>query len=163
MFVRACESIQSCTHDKDLELLIYSSHLVANSHQIWSQQLKAEVEDPLLLLVSHIKETSIRTERENKAKVVILTDALHKEEDASYKLGKKNRRDLGSLQQSLQARMTLAEEIRKLSLEYTGIQDEMAHDSLPSVLEYCSIALGREIEGFEVINEGLKKCGAFEK
>lgn len=106
MFVRSCEALkESCPstpatqrYMADLDLLIDSTHLICNSHQIWAAGIASDVEEPLIQHLNGIKQQASRIETKNKARIQELTEKLHKEEDLSYKLGKKKQRDLATLQ-----------------------------------------------------------------
>jgi hypothetical protein len=106
MFARACEALKETVpassstdaYMTDLDLLIDSTHLISNSHQIWAEGLGVEVEDPLVGHLGAISTQAKRIEAANVGKIEALTAQLHKEEDASYKLGKKKTRDLNVLQ-----------------------------------------------------------------
>ncbi|KAJ3385586.1 hypothetical protein HDU92_002973 [Lobulomyces angularis] len=171
MFVRSCESLKECVPAsnirdqkciEDLDFLIDSTHLISNSHQIWSSNLKTEFEKPLLNHLADIQKQAESIEIENKVKVDDLTLKLHKEEENSYKLGRKNKRGVESLQNSLQVRMDLAKEIKRLSMESQTVQDSLCASSLEFVLKRCSIGVTKELEAYEVIMEGLKKLGGYD-
>ncbi|KAJ3098708.1 hypothetical protein HDU96_010977 [Phlyctochytrium bullatum] len=145
----------------DLDFLIDSTHLVANAHQIWADTLEKEFEEPLM---RHMNELLIKTknvQRENKQKVDELVERLHKEEESSYRMGKKKQRDLVTLQNSLNVRVSLAEEIKRLTLESQNIQDTLAAGSVESILTNCAAGVRAELETYDRIMEGLKKLGAF--
>jgi hypothetical protein len=115
MFARACESLKETVpassstdaYKQDLDLLIDSTHLISNSHQIWAANLGVEVEDPLVGHLSAIATQAKRIESANAGKIAELTERLHKEEEKSYKLGKKKQRDLSTLQNVCWLRLIL--------------------------------------------------------
>ncbi|KAJ3057203.1 hypothetical protein HK102_011086 [Quaeritorhiza haematococci] len=82
----------------DLDFLIDSTHLIANAHQIWAESLERDFEAPLMAKISDICKQVKITQQDNKNKINQLVEQLHKEEDSSYKLGKKKQRDLVTLQ-----------------------------------------------------------------
>ncbi|KAJ3215630.1 hypothetical protein HK099_006283 [Clydaea vesicula] len=171
MFVRSCEALKECVPAanirdlqcvEDLDFLIDSTHLVSNAHQIWSSNLQSEFEEPLINHLSDIKKQSGNVERDNKGRIDELTLKLHKEEDNSYKLGRKKQRDLETLKNSLNVRMSLADEIKRLSMESQTVQDSLCASSTEFVLKQCSIGVRKELETYEIIMEGLKKLGGYD-
>ncbi|KAL3900199.1 MAG: hypothetical protein SGCHY_001502 [Lobulomycetales sp.] len=172
MFARACEALKEVVpsagastqaYMEDLNLLIDSTHLISNSHQIWASNLGAEVEEPLVSHLHSISAQAGRIEALNKSKIEDLTVRLHREEDASYKLGKKKQRDLSTLQSSLTIRMSLAEEIKRLGMESQTVQDQLSNSSVEFVLKHCQYAISKELETYDTVMEGLKKLGAFDQ
>jgi hypothetical protein len=99
-FSRELQTLQDSTAQPlpSLELLIDSISLLSNNQMAWAEQIESHVEQPLLKNMTHIHSTSQNTAALNKQKIQTLTMMLQKEEDASYKLGKKKQRDLATLQ-----------------------------------------------------------------
>ncbi|KAJ3415350.1 hypothetical protein HDV05_005087 [Chytridiales sp. JEL 0842] len=146
----------------DLDFLIDSTHLVANSHQIWADCLERDFEEPIVQLANDIFNRAKNVQRENKQRVDDLTARLQNEENISYKLGKKKQRDLATLQNSLSLRVSISEEIKRLQVESSQIHDTLASRSVESILTNCAAGVRAELENYERIMEGLKKIGAFQ-
>ncbi|KAJ3192551.1 hypothetical protein HK101_006318 [Irineochytrium annulatum] len=153
----------------DLDFLIDSTHLISNANQIWdlnicayqADSLERDFEEPL---VRHMNDMMIKakvTQKENKQKIDELVERLHREEEASYKMGKKKQRDLMTLQNSLNARVALADEIKRLTVESATIQDTLASKSVETILSNCAAGVRAELENYDRVMEGLKKLGAF--
>ncbi|KAI8835125.1 hypothetical protein BC829DRAFT_365452 [Chytridium lagenaria] len=166
MFVRALEDLSEFVPGADIrkphiigdmDFLIDSTHLVSNAHQIWSDTLERDFEEPLVRHMNDILVKSKNIQRENKQKIDDLVERLHKEEEASYKMGKKKQRDLMTLQNSLNVRVTLADDIKRLTLESQNIQDTLAANSVEAILSNCSSGVRAELETYDKIMEGLKK------
>jgi hypothetical protein len=88
----------------DLDFLVDSSQLLANTHQVWASTIERDLEDPLVASVQEIMEISKvlcnlnqNNVSQNKIRIQSLIGNLHKEEDFSYKMKKKKQRDLNSL------------------------------------------------------------------
>jgi hypothetical protein len=62
--------------------------------------------------------------------------------------------------QSLNLRMHLAEEIRRLSLQSQHTPNELAQQNVPLILELLSKAGAAEMVAVETIQEGLKKMSS---
>ncbi|KAJ1549726.1 hypothetical protein HK096_010838, partial [Nowakowskiella sp. JEL0078] len=86
----------------DLEFLIDSTHLIANSHQIWAETVEKEFEQPLNQQLKSIEDKAKSKQKENKEKISKSVELLQQEEDASYKMGKQRKRDFERLEKSLQ-------------------------------------------------------------
>ncbi|KAJ3377442.1 hypothetical protein HDU80_003271, partial [Chytriomyces hyalinus] len=106
-FTRACEDLEVAMQStpgidqvkvKDLNALIDSTHVIANSHQTWAENLGQDVVDPLKRHLGDIMLTVKARQDKNKARIDDLVGKLHKEEEHSYKLSKKKQRDLVMLQ-----------------------------------------------------------------
>ncbi|KAI9208448.1 uncharacterized protein BJ171DRAFT_207629 [Polychytrium aggregatum] len=169
-FVRALEEIASFVQPGtvtdefllgDLEFLIDSTTLIANSHQIWANTIQQEVEIPLQADIEKRKESAKKIQDENKTKLKDLMESLNRETDSSYKQGKKKQRDLTSLQNSMNVRMGLAEDIKQLTIQNQTVHDKLAHEGMSVVLAKCSNAVKAELEVYDTINEGLRKLGAY--
>lgn len=107
--------------------------------------------------MSQLSEEARVREANNRRGMEDMVIKLRQEEEHSYKLGKKKQRDIDSLQSSLSVRMTLADEIKRLSLENQTMADTLAHYSVEHVLEHCGHAVRSELENFDRVMEGLKK------
>ncbi|KAJ3250152.1 hypothetical protein HK104_007499, partial [Borealophlyctis nickersoniae] len=169
-FVRALEELSDCVPTAkitkphvvgDLDFLIDSTHLIANAHQTWSESLERDFETPLTQNIQNILTTVKVAQKENKAKIDGLVERLHREEDASYKMGKKKQRDFAALQSSLNQRMAIADEIKRLTVENQTLHDTLSHRSVEYILENCAGGVRAELETYEMIMEGLKKLGAY--
>ncbi|KAI9011380.1 hypothetical protein BC832DRAFT_529480 [Gaertneriomyces semiglobifer] len=141
----------------DLDFLIDSTHLIANAHQGWAETLEREFETPLINDIKDIMEMTARRRDENKVKINELVEQLHKEEDRSYKLGKKKQRDIKALQESLNIRMSIADEIKRRTVENQTLHDTLSHQHMEYILENCAVGVRAELENYETIFEGLKK------
>ncbi|TPX63260.1 hypothetical protein CcCBS67573_g08725 [Chytriomyces confervae] len=166
-FVRACEDLEVAMQStpgvdqvkvKDLNSLIDSTHVIANSHQIWAENLGQDVVDPLKRHLGDIMLTVKARQDKNKARIDDLVGKLHKEEEHSYKLSKKKQRDLVMLQDSLGLRVTLADEIKRLTVESASIGDVLAANSMDLLLNSCSATVYTQLETYESMMEGLKKA-----
>ena len=90
---------------------------------------------------------------------------LHSEEELSYKLGKKKKRDLDTLQQvliyyllkSLNIRINLTEEIKQLSIENHEVLDVLSNQSTPIILTDLIVGVKQTVDSVELISEGFKK------
>ncbi|KAJ3216117.1 hypothetical protein HDU67_009918 [Dinochytrium kinnereticum] len=169
-FVRALEDISEFVPGADirkphiigdLDFLIDSTHLVSNAHQIWADSLERDFEEPLIRHMNDIMIKTKNVQKENKQKIDDLVERLHKEEESSYKMGKKKQRDLVTLQNSLNVRVSLADDIKRLTLESQNIQDTLAANSVESILTNCAAGVRAELETYDRVMEGLKKLGAF--
>ncbi|KAJ3249960.1 hypothetical protein HDU77_007251 [Chytriomyces hyalinus] len=165
-FVKACEDLEVAMQStpgidqvklKDLSALIDSTHVIANSHQIWAEDLGQDVVDPLKRHLGDIMLTVKARQDKNKARIDDLVGKLHKEEEQSYKLSKKKQRDLVMLQDSLGLRVTLADEIKRLTVESASIGDVLASNSMDLLLNSCSATVFTQLETYESLMEGLKK------
>ncbi|KAJ3033310.1 hypothetical protein HDV00_006500, partial [Rhizophlyctis rosea] len=165
-FVRALEELSDCVPAAritkphvvgDLDFMIDSTHLIANAHQTWADTLERDFETPLAQNITQIMNTVKLRQVENKAKIDGLVGQLHREEDVSYKMGKKKQRDLASLQSSLNQRMAIADEIKRLTVENQTLHDTLSHQNVEYVLENCASGVRAELETYETIMEGLKK------
>ncbi|KAI8837676.1 hypothetical protein BJ741DRAFT_154104 [Chytriomyces cf. hyalinus JEL632] len=165
-FVKACEDLEVSMQStpgidqvklKDLNALIDSTHVIANSHQIWAEDLGQDVVDPLKRHLGDIMLTVKARQDKNKARIDDLVGKLHKEEEQSYKLSKKKQRDLVMLQDSLGLRVTLADEIKRLTVESASIGDVLASNSMDLLLSSCSATVFTQLETYESLMEGLKK------
>ncbi|KAJ3047846.1 hypothetical protein HK097_011127, partial [Rhizophlyctis rosea] len=174
-FVRALEELSDCVPAAritkphvvgDLDFMIDSTHLIANAHQTWADNLERDFELPLAQNITNIMNTVKVRQQENKQKIDGLVSQLHREEDVSYKMGKKKQRDLASLQssgyQSLNQRMAIADEIKRLTVENQTLHDTLSHQNVEYVLENCASGVRAELETYETIMEGLKKLGAYQ-
>ncbi|KAI8809924.1 hypothetical protein BJ742DRAFT_216311 [Cladochytrium replicatum] len=148
----------------DLDFLIDSTHLIANSHQIWAEMIERDFEAPL---TSHVYETAQRAAKireENTARIQGSLESIYSEEESSSKRGrKKNKGDFTSLEKSLEYRMGLADEIKRLTLENQTIHDTLSHDSMEPILQHCAAGVRSELETYERVMEGLKKLGAYQE
>ncbi|KAJ3223718.1 hypothetical protein HDU81_008990 [Chytriomyces hyalinus] len=165
-FVRACEELEVAMQSttgvdqvklKDLNSLIDSTHVIANSHQIWAEDLGQDVVDPLKRHLGDIMLTVKARQDKNKARIDDLVGKLHKEEEQSYKLSKKKQRDLVMLQDSLGLRVTLADEIKRLTVESASIGDVLASNSMDLLLSSCSATVFTQLETYESLMDSLKK------
>ncbi|KAJ3315542.1 hypothetical protein HDU76_002150 [Blyttiomyces sp. JEL0837] len=145
----------------DLDFLIDSTHLIANAHQIWAESLERDFEEPLMRHMNELMNKVKIRQKENKVKIDELVERLHKEEEASYKMAKKKQRDLATLQNSLNVRVSLADEIKRLTVESATMQDILAANSVEPILSNCASGVRSELETYDRIMEGLKKIGAF--
>jgi hypothetical protein len=168
VFVRALQDLADCVPQAniqdpllitDLDFLIDSSQLMSNAHQNWASMLEREVEEPLLTSISQIPKESKLLQESNKLKIQDLIQKLHQEEDYSYKI-KKQKRNLELLQNSLNHRMELAEEIKKLSFQNDHIHDIKSQERVAFILNTVSRAVEAKLEAFETIQEGFGKIGA---
>lgn len=147
----------------DLDFLIDSSQLMANAHQNWASMLERDVEEPLIAGLTEIPRLAKRKQQENTQKIEHLIQQLHSEEDTSYKMKKKKTRDLQHLHQvilinqSLNIRMGLADEIKRLSIQNETISDSLAQERVPFILQLLSKAVDSKLETFETIQEGFNK------
>ncbi|KAJ3221477.1 hypothetical protein HDU81_010624 [Chytriomyces hyalinus] len=169
-FTRACEDLEVAMQStpgidqvkvKDLSALIDSTHVIANSHQTWAENLGQDVVDPLKRHLGDIMLTVKARQDKNKARIDDLVGKLHKEEEHSYKLSKKKQRDLVMLQDSLGLRVTLADEIKRLTVESASIGDVLASNSMDLLLNSCSATVFTQLETYESMMEGLKKLEMF--
>ncbi|KNC98954.1 uncharacterized protein SPPG_05913 [Spizellomyces punctatus DAOM BR117] len=145
----------------DLDFLIDSTHLIANAHQIWAESLEREFEAPLTQNIQNIMTRVTSRQNENKDQINKLVERLHQEEDKSYKLGKKKQRDIKALQSSLNVRMSIADEIKRLTVENQTLHDTLSHHNMEFILENCASGVRGELQNYETIYEGLKKLGAY--
>ncbi|KAJ3153052.1 hypothetical protein HDU86_005350 [Geranomyces michiganensis] len=144
----------------DLDFLIDSTHLISNAHQIYAEDLEREFETPLTENLQEIRARTAHTQAENKPRILELVDRLHLEEK-QHGLGKKKQRDMNALQSSLNARMSIAEEIKRLTVENQTIHDTLAHASMSYILETSAAGVRAELQTYDTVYEGLKKLGAF--
>ncbi|KAI8915543.1 hypothetical protein EDD86DRAFT_196300 [Gorgonomyces haynaldii] len=165
-FVRALEELSDCVPAahvqntkavQDLDFLVDSTQLIANAHQIWASSIQRELEEPMSGFVEQIMQQAKQQQEYNKQRIQQLISQLHMEEDTSYKQKKKNRRDLDSLQQSLNVRMGLADEIKRLSLENEHMFDILAQKKVEPILLNLQRAVTAEMETYETILEGMHK------
>jgi len=168
MFVRQLQEVADCVPQAhvqdpmlvaDLDFLIDSSQLLVNAHQTWAMNLEKEVEEPLMAGLNEIPKMAKAKQDQNKQQMDLYIKQLHQEEETSYKMKKKKTRDLSELQQSLEVRMALAEEIKRLSVENDVITDVLAQEHVPFVLQVLSKAVEAKLESFETIQEGFHKIG----
>ncbi|KAI9101227.1 hypothetical protein DFS34DRAFT_676751 [Phlyctochytrium arcticum] len=156
----------------DLDFLIDSTHLIANAHQTWGETLEREFEAPLSRDLQEIAARASSKQADNKKHIAQLVQRLNIEEDKAHKLGKKKPRDVKALQsfslpidpcviQSLNVRMSLADEVKRLTIESQSMHDIMSHQHMEYILEHCASGVRAELENYETVYEGLKKLGAF--
>ncbi|KAJ3124517.1 hypothetical protein HK100_011204 [Physocladia obscura] len=168
VFVRACEDLESHLQEDDqfdlrnLDSLIDMTHLISNAHQIWAESLSQDVEAPLFKNINDIQTTVKNRQDKNSQRINDLARRLHEEEEESYKSGKKKTRDLVSLQESLALRVSYAEEIKRLTNENARLADKLTFNSIDVILNSCSVAVGIQMEQYDVIIDGLKKIDLFE-
>ncbi|KAJ3019925.1 hypothetical protein HKX48_001569 [Thoreauomyces humboldtii] len=144
----------------DLDFLIDSTHLVSNAHQIYAESLERDFELPLVDSLKEIETRTRITRVENKSKVLELVERLDREEKSNG-LGKKGKRDMAVIQSSLNVRMSLADEIKRLTVENQTIHDSLSHASMSYILESCASGVRAELQTYETVHEGLKKLGAY--
>jgi hypothetical protein len=70
---------------------------------------------------------------------------------------KKKTRDLAILQKSLNIRMGLADEIKKLSLQNDNLPDQLSQEHVPFILSVLQKAVESKLECYETIQEGFNK------
>lgn len=58
--------------------------------------------------------------------------------------------------------MSLADEIKRLSVESSCVQDQMCQNSVEYVLRHSVASVSKQIESFDTVNEGLRKLGAYD-
>ncbi|KAI9312052.1 hypothetical protein BDR26DRAFT_906439 [Obelidium mucronatum] len=174
-FVRACEELevqfvnldshpdlQNSARIRDLHALIDSTHLVANTHQRWGETLGQDIEEPITKHMNDIMATVKTRQTKNSARINELAKRLTAEEEESYRLGKKKQRDLVSLQDSLGLRVTLTDEIRRLTVENSKMEDVLATNSVDLLLNSFSGVVYTQMEAYDGILDGLKKIDLFE-
>ncbi|RKP02588.1 hypothetical protein CXG81DRAFT_17728 [Caulochytrium protostelioides] len=147
---------------RDLELLIDTTHLVSNAHSILAEQFERDFEVPLTKQVMKTLTDVKLRQRENKLVINELATQLQREEEAAHKRAKKKIRDPAALQNSLNVRMSLAADIKHLTLESEHLQDQLAAKSLQFVIASCGGGARALLDMYDRINEGLKKLGAYE-
>ncbi|KAJ3321049.1 hypothetical protein HDV06_004607 [Boothiomyces sp. JEL0866] len=168
-FVRALQEVADCVpaaqvNDvnvvSDLDFLIDSSQLIVNAHQTWANNIEKEVEEPLTACLNEIPQLAKTKQEANKQQIQKLIQQLHSEEDSSYKMKKKKTRDLAELQKSLNLRMALADEIKRLSLYNECIPDKLSQENVPFILQLLTKTVEAELETYETISEGFHKIGS---
>ncbi|KAJ3057202.1 hypothetical protein HK102_011085, partial [Quaeritorhiza haematococci] len=58
--------------------------------------------------------------------------------------------------------MSLADEIKRLSVENQTIHDTLSHGAMEYILENCAHGVRAELETYDKMMEGLKKLGAYQ-
>ena len=163
--VRELEQAQSCLPEsklkkgitEDLNLVIDSASLIANTHLSWAESLQNQVESPLLDMNKELVTRGETTQKYNQKKIETLAEMLQKEEEISYRMGKRNKRDLQTLQSSLSRRLKISEEITKLTCENRTLLDEIMQDNLEPILSISSRATRPLLNNYDRIIEGLDK------
>ncbi|KAJ3010607.1 UNVERIFIED_CONTAM: hypothetical protein HDU68_002051, partial [Siphonaria sp. JEL0065] len=173
-FVRACEELEvqfvnldshpdlNPTRIRDLHALIDTTHLLANTHQTWGDALGQDIVEPMNKHMVDILTTVKAREVKNNARINDLAKRLTAEEEESYRLGKKKQRDLVSLQDSLSLRVTLTDEIKRLTVENSKMADVLSTNSVDLLLNSCSGVIYTQMEAYDTIIDGLKKIELFE-
>lgn len=168
VFVRALQDLADCVPQaniqdplliSDLDFLIDSSQLMSNAHQNWASLLEQEAEEPLLSSIAQIPIEAKQIQESNKLKIQERIKLLHQEEDFSYKMKKQKHRNLDRIQSSLNNRMKLAEEIKRLSFQNDHIQDIKSQEKVPFILNTITRVVEANLEAFETIQEGFQKIG----
>ncbi len=59
--------------------------------------------------------------------------------------------------------MSLADEVKRLSVENATMVDVLSHGSVEYVIETLAPAIRAELENYDRVMEGLKKLGAFQE
>ncbi|EGF82877.1 hypothetical protein BATDEDRAFT_86391 [Batrachochytrium dendrobatidis JAM81] len=168
-FVRALEELSDCVPAAqlsnasvvaDLDFFIDSTQLLVNTHQIWASTIEKEIEEPLFGNIETII-AKVKTQQvDNKSRIQGLINELHSEEDKSYKMKKKKQRDLAMLQDSLNVRVSLADEIKRLSIENETLYDTLSHEDMENILNLISRGVVAELETYDTIMEGFHKIGS---
>jgi hypothetical protein len=167
-FVRQLQDFSDCVPQAkiqdsllvaDLDFLIDSSQLLSNAHITWANMLEREVEEPLIASLHEIPIMAKQKQEQNKLKIQKCIQQLHSEEDSSYKLKKKKTRDLQVLQQSLNVRMALADEIKRLSMENDSILNNLSQEHVIFILSLLQKTVESKLECYETIQEGFNKIG----
>lgn len=78
--------------------MISATQLISNAHQQWAQSLENHVEIPMNNKILQIEDITKNQKIANEERIKILLNQLQVEEHNSYKMGKKKKRDLLSLQ-----------------------------------------------------------------
>ena len=87
------------TEHSDLSILTESTQLLSNTHESWAQHLEKDIEQPLVQTLHSVLSAAQVTKVNNGKKMDVLGQMLQKEEELSYKMGKKMKgRDMGALQ-----------------------------------------------------------------
>ncbi|KAJ1342984.1 hypothetical protein BSLG_002491 [Batrachochytrium salamandrivorans] len=168
-FVRALEELSDCVPAAqlvnasvvaDLDFFIDSTQLLVNTHQIWASTIEKEIEEPLFSNIETITAKVKNQQVNNKSRIQGLINDLHLEEDKSYKMKKKKQRDLSMLQESLNVRVSLADEIKRLSIENETLYDTLSHQDMECILNLISRGVVAELETYDTIMEGFHKIGS---
>ncbi|ORY38570.1 hypothetical protein BCR33DRAFT_720610 [Rhizoclosmatium globosum] len=141
---------------RDINALIDTSHLLANALQAWSESLGSDVVNPLAKHLGDISATVKAKQNANNGRINDLVQKLKAEEEHSYRLGKKNMRDVASLHESLNLRVTLTEEINRLNATNAQMPDVFASNSVELLLSCTSAAAFAQLEAIETIKDGVK-------
>jgi predicted nucleotidyltransferase len=140
----------------DLDFLIDSSQLLANSHSQWSNCLKIQVEEPLIDLISLITQKSIHQQEINKSIISKKISVLNSYNESN--LMRNTYKNLNVLSKSLNCRLELTNEIQRLNDKNATITDKLTKDHVCDILTWLSSALETEIYIFETISEGFLKA-----
>lgn len=174
-FVRSLEEISSTVQSanvnvpgfvnphllEQLELLLDSSQMISNTHQIWATSIEKDVEEPLIRSIQAISRSAHEHSERNKAKIQELIVQLNKEEELAYKMKKKKKKhdNIQAIHESLNRRMGMAEEIKRLQAENDHIMDIYTQRHMERSLTVLGKCIPLELETFETLSEGLSKMG----
>lgn len=99
--------VKDSTEYSDLSILTESTQLLSNTHESWSSHLEQDIEYPLVQMLHSVLSAAEVTKINNKKKMEVLGQMLQREEELSYKMGKKMKgRDMGALQSVSQTLFT---------------------------------------------------------
>jgi hypothetical protein len=136
----------------DLDFMIDSSQLMANAYLTWAINLEKDVEESLLNTLESLPAKAVVTKEENKQKIKHLIHSLHLEEEKSLKV-----KELNKVQTSLNKRMQMADEIKRLNNENEQVLNELSQGNIPLLLKNVSKLVEVKLEAFETIQEGFHK------
>jgi hypothetical protein len=169
-----------------LGALIDCTRLLSNTHATWGQTLEREVERPYAKSIAIIQSNVASRLRSNDITIATLSKHLQNEELASYKSARRAGKsaggaaaaaaaalssavagmsgaatDISGLTASLATRMKLTQEIQRIQRQNVELPDAMAHEHIDFIIGRMERALRGQLVAYELIDEGIKKVGAF--